>query len=212
METSQDLKVCTKCGWKLPATREFFALIARDGLLSRCKECDRACARAYHETHREEARVYHQAHREEHLARVKVYYQVHRDQERARVKAFRQDHLDEERANDRTYRQAHSAQFAAYARNHRALKLGNGGTHTPADIKAQCELQEGRCFYCGCELDGTYHVDHFVPLVLGGSNGPENLVIACSACNLSKGAKHPDEFDRPDTGAHGILQSVRVAR
>jgi 5-methylcytosine-specific restriction endonuclease McrA len=30
--------------------------------------------------------------------------------------------------------------------------------------------------------------------VLGGSNGPENIVIACPHCNQSKNAKHPMDF------------------
>ena len=44
------------------------------------------------------------------------------------------------------------------------------------------------------KVGGDYHVDHVIPLILGGSNGPENLVIACPRCNLSKGAKMPHEF------------------
>lgn len=37
-------------------------------------------------------------------------------------------------------------------------------------------------------------VDHVVPLVKGGSNGPDNLVIACSTCNLRKNDKLPHEW------------------
>jgi 5-methylcytosine-specific restriction endonuclease McrA len=42
----------------------------------------------------------------------------------------------------------------------------------------------------------TYHVDHVVPLVRGGSDDPSNLVIACVPCNLSKGDKLPHEWKR----------------
>jgi hypothetical protein len=31
------------------------------------------------------------------------------------------------------------------------------------------------------------HVDHVVPVSLGGTNGASNLVTACSACNHGKG-------------------------
>lgn len=37
-------------------------------------------------------------------------------------------------------------------------------------------------------------VDHVVPLIKGGGNGPENIVVACATCNLKKGAKLPHEF------------------
>lgn len=93
------------------------------------------------------------------------------------------------------WRKAHREECRGYFRNHEARKLGNGGTHTAADIKAQYSRQKGRCFYCGGKVGGTYHTDHVIPLVLDGSNGPENLVIACPTCNLSKGAKHPMDFD-----------------
>jgi 5-methylcytosine-specific restriction endonuclease McrA len=33
-----------------------------------------------------------------------------------------------------------------------------------------------------------------VPLVLGGGNGPENIVVCCPNCNLKKHSKHPMEF------------------
>lgn len=46
-----------------------------------------------------------------------------------------------------------------------------------------------RCVYCGrtprhhgVEL----HVDHVHPLALGGTDDPDNLVAACSECNLGK--------------------------
>lgn len=65
------------------------------------------------------------------------------------------------------------------------------------------------CTKCGRELPATaeyfgplaktpvgseYHVDHVIPLVQGGSNGPENLVISCPLCNVSKGGRLPQEF------------------
>jgi 5-methylcytosine-specific restriction endonuclease McrA len=33
-----------------------------------------------------------------------------------------------------------------------------------------------------------------VPLSRGGSNGPENIVIACPTCNLAKKDKMPHEW------------------
>jgi 5-methylcytosine-specific restriction endonuclease McrA len=39
-----------------------------------------------------------------------------------------------------------------------------------------------------------YHVDHRVPLSRGDSNDISNIVLACPHCNLSKGAKLPEDF------------------
>ena len=38
------------------------------------------------------------------------------------------------------------------------------------------------------------HVDHIVPVVVGGSDEIENLAAAHPACNLAKNAKSEDEF------------------
>lgn len=52
-----------------------------------------------------------------------------------------------------------------------------------------------RCAYCGSS-DGQPKMvtDHFVPLILGGSNSRHNLILACRPCNAAKKAKHPSVF------------------
>jgi 5-methylcytosine-specific restriction endonuclease McrA len=52
--------------------------------------------------------------------------------------------------------------------------------------KDLCELQEGRCFYCGCSLGRLAVVDHFLPWARHPNNAIENLVAADQACNGSK--------------------------
>lgn len=43
------------------------------------------------------------------------------------------------------------------------------------------------CQYCGEKApDVTLHVDHVVPVTLGGTDKPDNLVAACKDCNLGK--------------------------
>lgn len=81
----------------------------------------------------------------------------------------------------------------AHYHTRRARKLAAGGKHTVQDVKMQLTRQKGRCYWCGQKLL-KYHVDHVIPLARGGSNGPDNLVIACPTCNLKRGAKLPHEF------------------
>ena len=49
------------------------------------------------------------------------------------------------------------------------------------------------CKYCG-ETDGPFHLDHIYPWALGGQHTPENLTVACSSCNWSKGSKTLSEW------------------
>jgi len=48
-----------------------------------------------------------------------------------------------------------------------------------------------RCRYCGRghKENVVLHVDHFHPRVQGGSDDLDNLLTACSECNLSKGGR-----------------------
>lgn len=50
-----------------------------------------------------------------------------------------------------------------------------------------------RCRYCGAgPEEGPLTVDHVVPVALGGSDEPSNLVAACRDCNAGKSASAPD--------------------
>ena len=49
------------------------------------------------------------------------------------------------------------------------------------------------CRYCGGTApEVVLTVDHVVPVSLGGSDDPSNLVAACKDCNAGKASSHPD--------------------
>ncbi len=49
------------------------------------------------------------------------------------------------------------------------------------------------CQYCGCRDELTF--DHVIPRSKGGTTTWENVVAACSPCNLRKGDKLPRDVD-----------------
>lgn len=58
-----------------------------------------------------------------------------------------------------------------------------------------------RCQYCGLkgtETGAGLTIDHVVPVALGGSDSPNNLVAACRDCNAGKTSAMPDEEMVPD--------------
>ena len=189
MNAAVAMKTCSMCGESFPATREFFGAQKRGkgGLKPACTNCCNEYNRAYYANHREEVN-----------ARISEYRAAHGEETAAYLRAYRAAHIQERTAYMRSWRLAHPEHAAAKARAathiQRARKRGNGGSHTADDVQAQYDRQKGRCFYCAAPVGGTYHVDHVVPLCKGGSNGPENLVIACPGCNQAKHAKHPMDF------------------
>jgi 5-methylcytosine-specific restriction endonuclease McrA len=46
---------------------------------------------------------------------------------------------------------------------------------------------DGRCAYCNVQCDP--HMDHVIPLKLGGRHSIGNILPACQSCNSSKGAR-----------------------
>lgn len=48
-----------------------------------------------------------------------------------------------------------------------------------------------RCFYCKTD-EKKLTVDHVIPVALGGTDDPTNLVAACGTCNGGKTSVHPD--------------------
>lgn len=85
-------------------------------------------------------------------------------------------------------------------RKRRALKKGNGGSHTIAEIKKLFSLQRGRCAYCkiniSLEKKNGYHADHIIPICNGGTSDIYNIQLLCPPCNTQKNRRDPLDFAR----------------
>lgn len=55
-------------------------------------------------------------------------------------------------------------------------------------------IQRGMCACCGQPLGDKYHLDHIMPLALGGTNTDDNIQLLRQRCNNQKHAKHPVDF------------------
>ena len=54
--------------------------------------------------------------------------------------------------------------------------------------------QRWMCAICRCSVKDSYHLDHVMPLALGGEHEPSNLQLLCPSCNVRKSAKHPVDY------------------
>lgn len=80
-------------------------------------------------------------------------------------------------------------------RNRKASKREAGGKLSIDLASRLIKLQRGKCA-CGCghQLGAKYHLDHIMPLALGGSNTDNNIQLLVATCNHKKHAKHPIDF------------------
>lgn len=109
--------------------------------------------------------------RERKLERDAAYREANRTLYREAAKAWKRENAEAVRAHHHT---------------RRARTKGAEGAWTPADIKRLAHQQGGECAYCTNQWE---HVDHVIPLALGGTNWPSNLQLLCSFHNISKGAR-----------------------
>jgi hypothetical protein len=89
----------------------------------------------------------------------------------------------------------------SYRTNHKAMRRKAVGKHTAKEIKDLMNRQGNKCAECKCNISikktpkiAHAHLDHIVPISIGGSNLIKNLQYLCLGCNLSKGALDPLEW------------------
>jgi len=80
------------------------------------------------------------------------------------------------------------------ARRQRALRRNAEGSFKTSEIRELISKQKSKCASCYQSIDGKYHVDHIMPIKLGGSNYIDNIQILCPTCNMKKGSKHPIDW------------------
>lgn len=73
----------------------------------------------------------------------------------------------------------------------RAKKLGL--TSGAVDYTAIYERDGGRCWICNLTVGPlkAAHFDHVIPLAKGGQHAPDNIRVACPACNRRKAGRLP---------------------
>lgn len=181
------MKTCRKCINEKAETEFYERRIGSGVLYSHCKDCYKSEASEHRAKHKEKIN----AQRAEYRARNK-------DRIRARGAKRYAENRDKIRAQQDKYKEKNPDKYKEKDRNRRAALRGAEGKHSAADIMKIFERQRGLCAGCNARLfksgANRYHVDHIVPLAKGGSNWPDNVQCLCPTCNLSKGAKLPEEW------------------
>jgi hypothetical protein len=162
--------------------------------LEKVRACDAARYRGDPEGQR--ARV--AAYRAKNPEKVKSYSAKYREANREKVKAasakWRSNNPDRVRAMAIEWRKKNPDANRVKVQNRRSRKIRNGGKLSKDIAEKLFVLQKGKCPCCQQPLGGDYHIDHIVPLALGGTNTDDNVQLLRSTCNQQKHAKHPVEF------------------
>lgn len=131
------------------------------------------------------------------------YYAANREQILERKRQYCKANSDVRANINRNWKDNNPEKVKVLKENYRARKKGNGGKLSTDIIQALLIQQNNKCVCCGASLDNGYHLDHIMPLVLGGKNDDFNVQLLTPKCNMSKGSKHPDVW----AGEKGIKLS-----
>jgi 5-methylcytosine-specific restriction endonuclease McrA len=145
---------------------------------------------------RERQKAYYGRTRTERIEWQTAYNAGHREEIQAKQKAYRAANRDRLNAQTAAWAKANPKKRRAKEKAREGRERGATGTFTAADIEAIGKAQRWRCASPACRrsIRKGYHVDHVMPLALGGSNQPRNLALMCAPCNQAKHAHHPIEW------------------
>lgn len=134
------------------------------------------------------------------LAKQKRYYALNLDKEREKAR------IREQAKRDGTFVSKGRPRLTEDQRKRRDVVLSAkrrtriseaGGSVTPQQVAFLRHKQRDFCFFCGNTLgDAPPHLDHHVPIAMGGSSDLSNLRLLHEFCNLRKGAVFPHPADR----------------
>jgi hypothetical protein len=178
-------KCCSHCG-ETKAGTEFYSDPKRiDGLSSRCKVCTKALSNAWAAENRQRSRD-----------KSSEWKKANPERKRSLDALWRRRNPERKRANDARFYRENKAKGRQrlYAENRRARKQGAAGIVSKDIVQRLLRLQRGKCACCKKTLGRNYHLDHILPLVLGGQHDDRNLQLLRAKCNLQKNRKHPVQF------------------
>jgi hypothetical protein len=215
-------KKCSKCGeWKL--FEEFHKdKTKKDGREYRCRSCkngsDREKYKEDPEKHRQRTRKYRETNPEKCRESKRKHYEANREKENIRCQEYRKANPDKMKSLRKNWCEVNKEHRAEYNReyyeNNRDIILAKQSEYSKANpeiyntagakrraLKKSTitddpwELRQISILYADCTKG--YHVDHIMPLALGGRHELANLQHLEAWMNLSKKDKHPDNWNDP---------------
>jgi 5-methylcytosine-specific restriction endonuclease McrA len=116
------------------------------------------------------------------------------DRNRQQSNKSRLNNLEKARAGVRRYHRENPHVGQAAGANRRAKLKMAGGSFKPREVTEMLLSQNKQCANCSISIEFGYHIDHIMPIALGGSNHITNIQLLCAPCNRRKHAKHPSQW------------------
>jgi len=187
-------KTCTKCGIQKSLENFSKHSSCMYGVRSACKECSKEENRKYRAENPEKAKAstkaWRDANPEKNNARIRAWARANPEKERQKQAKWREKNKEWLA----TYRENNKSAIKTYNHNRRVREISNGGRLSSGIADRLFILQKGKCACCGAPLGKDFHIDHIMPIILGGANTDDNVQLLRKKCNHQKHSKHPVDF------------------
>jgi len=127
-------------------------------------------------------------------AQTAAWRAANKDKAKASSAAWRSVNLEKVKARTAAWAAANPEARRIHDHNRRARKKASGGTLSKGLAEKLFKMQKGKCPCCNQPLGDDCHLDHKMPLALGGSNTDDNMQLLRKSCNLQKSSIHPVDF------------------
>ena len=192
-ERTTGLRVCNGCNFSKPLTDYHRHPFCKEGRKGTCKACVSEWSKYHWNKNAETIKAKQKAYRQSPHGRAK--------QRAGKIRYLakpekREKHYEAQYARNKVRRRTDPAfrqKKMDLARHHYLKRYG-----PRVALASLFDSQLGCCAnsYCGRSLKDGCHVDHIMPLALGGNNDLRNLQFLCPNCNIRKSKLHPDEWER----------------
>ena len=191
-------KTCSVCGYEKYASEFSKNKKTKDGMRQQCKACDKAARAIYYaansDARKDAAAAWYQANKGRAIANKAAWVANNADRARNALTTWRAANGDKIKAYAANYRAANLEPRRLHQQNRRSRARGAGGKLSKELPAKLFSLQKGMCPCCKQPLGDNYHLDHIMPLALGGSNTDDNMQLLRAICNQKKRAAHPVDF------------------
>lgn len=126
-------------------------------------------------------------------ARSKAWLENNHGKRLVQQKIYREKHPEKIKEWSAAWSASNPEALRVQKQNRRAKEKG-AGRISKTIVEKLFKLQKGVCPCCRQPLGKDYHLDHKMPLALGGPNTDDNMQLLRQRCNQQKGAKHPVDF------------------
>ena len=162
----------------------------------RNKEKTKAYQKEWREWNKKKLQAYQKEWRQENKEKVEAYRKEYYQGNREKLLAYRKEYYQENKEELRARRDP--AKSNAYNKKRRHSTRSSGLT------KEQYDEIEG-IYRQAARLNGifgktVFHVDHTVPLSLGGKHHPSNMQVVSAKWNREKGNRHSNRWEVPYGG------------